>query len=169
MSLVFILNGNSFNAAGPSSLTANAAAVLRHAGNQVVELSYPHVSTSATFNALARSIARRAHGQAIGLVGFSAGGALALRLAATPGLNVRADRLRRRHGSSPPLAHAIRTSRPRAARRISWRTIRPRMSIHMPAATGSPSVPAVRRSRTASNTSGDGTTRFRIRFRMTTS
>ena len=90
MSLVFVLNGNSFNAAGPSSLTANAASVLRRAGDHVVQISYPHISNPAALDAMARSIARRTHGQAIGLVGFSAGGALALRLAATPGLDVRA-------------------------------------------------------------------------------
>lgn len=34
--LVFVLYGKSFNAAKPNSLTANAASVLRQAGNQVV-------------------------------------------------------------------------------------------------------------------------------------
>ena len=81
--LVFVLNGNSFNAAGTSSLTANAASVLRKAGEQVVQLAYPRINTVAAFNALAARIEHQAHGQAIGLVGFSAGGALALRLAAS--------------------------------------------------------------------------------------
>lgn len=88
--LVFVLNGASFAAAGPSRLTADAAAVLRHAGYRVVQLSYPAVNTAAAFEALAGRLAALAHGQAVGLVGFSAGGALALRLASTPGLKVAA-------------------------------------------------------------------------------
>jgi hypothetical protein len=88
--LIFVLNGNSFAAAGPNQLTANAAAVLRHAGNQVVQLSNPTINTPTAYNALARKIARLAHGQSLGLVGFSAGGALAMRLAAAPGLMVSA-------------------------------------------------------------------------------
>jgi dienelactone hydrolase len=88
--LIFVLNGNGFAAATPNQLTANAAAVLRQAGNQVVQLSNAAINTPAAYNALARKVVKLAHGQAIGLVGFSAGGALALRLAATPGLKVNA-------------------------------------------------------------------------------
>jgi len=89
-SLVFVFNGNSFAATGPSSLTANAAAVLRQAGNRVVQLANPAINSAAAYLSLAAAVARRAHGQSVGLVGFSAGGALALRLAAAPGLKVSA-------------------------------------------------------------------------------
>ena len=86
--LVFVLNGASFAAASPNSLTANAAAVLHRAGNQVVQLSNARINTAPAFEALAHRITTMAHGQAVGLVGFSAGGALALHVAATPGLKV---------------------------------------------------------------------------------
>jgi dienelactone hydrolase len=89
--LIVVLNGNGFEAAGPNQLTANAAAVLRQAGNQVVQLSNTTINTPAAYNALARKIVKLAHGQDIGLVGFSAGGALAIHLAATPGLKVNAE------------------------------------------------------------------------------
>ncbi len=85
--VVFVLNGASFAATGPDKLTANAAAVLHQAGNQVVQLSNPKINTPAAFQALAKRVVKLAHGQAIGLVGFSAGGALALHIAGTPGLN----------------------------------------------------------------------------------
>jgi dienelactone hydrolase len=88
--LVFVLNGNSFAAAGPNTLTANAAAVLRKAGNQVVQLSNPAIHSVAAFRSLAAKVVKLAHGQSVGLVGFSAGGALALHIAETPGLNVSA-------------------------------------------------------------------------------
>ncbi len=86
--LVFVLNGNSFAAAGPSILTANAADVLHTAGDRVVQLSYPAIQSVGAFRSLAATVVRLAHGQPVGLVGFSAGGALALRVATTPGLNV---------------------------------------------------------------------------------
>src|SRR4051794_3336515 len=88
--LVFIFNGASFAATGPNRLTANAAAVLRQAGNQVVQLATPPINSAAALQALGARLATVAHGRSVGLVGFSAGGAVALRLAATPGLNVSA-------------------------------------------------------------------------------
>jgi dienelactone hydrolase len=88
--LVFVLNGASFAAAGPNQLTASAAAVLQQAGNRVVQLSYPAINTASAFKALGRSVAKLAHGQNVGLVGFSAGGALAVHIAAAPGLRVKA-------------------------------------------------------------------------------
>jgi dienelactone hydrolase len=88
--LVFVLNGASFAATGPSHLTANAAVVLQQSGNRVVQLSNGPIHSASAYNSLARSIVKRAHGQAIGLVGFSAGGALALHIATTPGLKVEA-------------------------------------------------------------------------------
>jgi dienelactone hydrolase len=87
--LVLVLNGASFAATGPNDLTANAAEVLRQAGNPVVQLATPAINTAAAFNALAGAVVKLAHGQNVALVGFSAGGALALRLAATPGLGPR--------------------------------------------------------------------------------
>ena len=88
LTLVFVLNGNSFNAARPNSLTANAAAVLKAAGEQVVQLSNPKIGSPAALKALEAQVVKQAHGRSVGLVGFSAGGALALHIAATPGLNV---------------------------------------------------------------------------------
>jgi dienelactone hydrolase len=88
--LVFVLNGASFAATGPNGLTANAAAVLQRAGDHVVQLANPAINTASAFQALARRVVNLAHGQTVGLVGFSAGGALALHLAATPGLRVAA-------------------------------------------------------------------------------
>ena len=88
--LVVVLNGNSFNAAGPSVLTADAAAILTRAGNRVVQLSNLRINSAGELKRLAAGVARLAGGQPIGLVGFSAGGALALRIAALPGVNASA-------------------------------------------------------------------------------
>ncbi len=88
--LVFILNGNAFSPAGPNSLTADAASVLAAAGQRPVQLSYPTIATAGAVRALANQIRAMGHGQPIGLVGFSAGGALAMRLSADPSLHVTA-------------------------------------------------------------------------------
>ena len=88
--LVFVLNGNTFAATGPNALTANAAAVLRGAGEHVIELSTPTLATPAAFDRVVRQIAAVSHGQPIGLVGFSSGGVLAARLAGVASLNVSA-------------------------------------------------------------------------------
>jgi hypothetical protein len=88
--LIFVLNGNAFSPAGPNALTADAANVLHEAGNRVVQVSYPTIGTTRAYYGLARSIARMAGGQTIGLVGFSAGGTLAARLSGIPSLHVRA-------------------------------------------------------------------------------
>ena len=88
--LVFVFNGAGFGAADPNSLTANAASVLRKAGDQVVQLSYPALGTEGVVDGVARQIGAIAHGQPIGLVGFSAGGTLALHLANDPSLHVKA-------------------------------------------------------------------------------
>jgi hypothetical protein len=88
--LVFILNGNGFGAAAPSSLTANAALVLHAAGAQPVQLANPAVVTVGVFRGLERQIASLSHGRPIGIVGFSAGATLAERIAADPALNVAA-------------------------------------------------------------------------------
>jgi len=86
--LAFVLNGNAYSAAGPSSLTANAAQVLRQAGNHAVQLAYPMMATPDAFFGLERQIQSLSHGQPIGIVGFSAGGTLALRVATDTAINV---------------------------------------------------------------------------------
>ena len=89
--VLVVLNGNSFRAATPGALTADAAATLRReSGDRVVQLATPAIRSPASIQTLATSIRRVAHGQPVGLVGFSAGGALALRLAALPNLRVAA-------------------------------------------------------------------------------
>ncbi len=80
--LVFVLNGNAFAAASPDTLTANAAEVLATAGDPAVQLAYPTMATPDDFNELAHQIGSLSHGRPIGIVGFSARGSLALRLAA---------------------------------------------------------------------------------------
>jgi hypothetical protein len=87
--LVFIFNGNGFGAASPSNLTAGAGSVLRAAGDQPVQLANPAVVTAGVLLALDRQIESLSHGRPIGIVGFSAGGALAERIAADPALDVK--------------------------------------------------------------------------------
>jgi hypothetical protein len=82
------LNGNGFGAAAPSILTANASALLRAANDEPVPLAYPAISSVGAFLGLEREIKALSHGQPIGIVGFSAGGTLAERIAADPALNV---------------------------------------------------------------------------------
>ncbi len=120
--LVFVLNGNSFMAASPSILTADAASVLRRAGERPVQVSYAAITSPAAFRSLAASLVRLAHGEQVGLVGFSAGGALSLRLAATPGLDVEAvldyygvpdvRAYLARHGSDRPISGLAPFRRP---------------------------------------------------------
>lgn len=88
--LVFVLNGNAYSGVGPNGLTAQAARVLRAAGNQVVQLSYPTMATPAAYYGLVRRIAAISKGRPIGLTGFSAGGSLAARLSGDESLNVTA-------------------------------------------------------------------------------
>jgi hypothetical protein len=86
--LVFVLNGNAFSAVGPNNLTAGAAEVLRGAGDQVIQLAYPTIATPAALYGLEQRIEALSHGQPIGIVGFSAGGSLALRIATDKALHV---------------------------------------------------------------------------------
>jgi hypothetical protein len=88
--LVFVLNGSGYGAAGPSVLTDNAAQVLQAAGDRAVQLAYPALTSTAAYFGLHRQIRALSHGQPIGLVGFSAGGNLAVRLAGDPALHVTA-------------------------------------------------------------------------------
>jgi dienelactone hydrolase len=82
------LNGNGFGAAAPNALTDNAALVLRAAGVQAVQLAYPALTTPDVFAGMEREIASLSQGQPIGIMGFSAGGSLAARLAGDPALHV---------------------------------------------------------------------------------
>jgi len=88
--LVFVLNGNGFGAATPNALTANAALVLHAAGDQAVQLANPALTTTGAFFGMEREIASLSQGQPIGIVGFSAGGSLAARLAGDAALHVAA-------------------------------------------------------------------------------
>jgi len=86
--LVFVLNGNGYADARPSILTADAARVLRQAGERPIQLSYPALATPAAVAGVAAEMKALSHGQPFGIVGFSAGGSLALRLAEIPSLHV---------------------------------------------------------------------------------
>jgi hypothetical protein len=88
--LVFVLNGSGYGAAGPSGLSDNAVQVLQAAGHRAVQLAYPALTTTAAYFGLRRQIHALSHGQPIGLVGLSAGGTLAVRLAGDPALHVTA-------------------------------------------------------------------------------
>lgn len=87
--MVFLLSGDAFGAAAPSSQTRFAAADLARRGFEPVQLSYADMNSTRAFDGLANQIGRLSKGQPIGILGFSAGGALALRLAGVPGLNVK--------------------------------------------------------------------------------
>ncbi len=90
LTLVFVFNGSGFGSAKPSILTADAARVLhKAAGAQVVQLANPPLGTPGALHGIARQIESISHGQPIGIVGFSAGGTLALHLAADPKLHVK--------------------------------------------------------------------------------
>lgn len=88
--LVFVLNGNAFAAAEPGRVTQIVAADLARSGNHAIQMSTPSMDRPGSFMNLASQLKRLSKGQPIGLVGFSAGGTMAMRLAQTPGLNVKA-------------------------------------------------------------------------------
>lgn len=88
MTLVFLFSGNALGAAGPGALTQDAARILQAHGDQTIQLATPAMNSRAAFEGLARSVRRLSHGAPIGLVGFSAGGLEALRLAGEPSLHV---------------------------------------------------------------------------------
>jgi dienelactone hydrolase len=88
--LVFVLNGNGFGAANPNGLTADADAVLRAAADQAIQIAYPSINSVGAFSELEKEIEDLSHKEPIGIVGFSAGGSLALRLAGDPALDVSA-------------------------------------------------------------------------------
>jgi dienelactone hydrolase len=89
--LVFVFNGNAFAAAkADNQLTQNAAEELMAHGDPAVQMNTPPMSSPAAFYQVANQIRAISKGRPIGLMGFSAGGSLALRLSELPTLNVRA-------------------------------------------------------------------------------
>jgi hypothetical protein len=86
--LVFVINGNAFGATNPSQLTQIAADLLAAHGDRAIQISTPPIGTPGAFYALANKLLAISGGQPIGLLGFSAGGALAARLSQVPALNV---------------------------------------------------------------------------------
>jgi hypothetical protein len=89
--LVFVFNGNAFAEAKPDAEhTGLAAQELGDNGDQAVQMTTPAMEDPADFYELAGEIRAISKGQPIGLMGFSAGGALAMRLSAIPQLHVQA-------------------------------------------------------------------------------
>jgi Dienelactone hydrolase family len=89
--LVFVFNGNAFAAAQPDAEhTGLAARELAEHGDRAVQMATPAMEDPGDFYELADEIRAISKGQPIGLLGFSAGGALAMRLAAIPELHVQA-------------------------------------------------------------------------------
>lgn len=85
--LVFVFPGNALAAAGPDLPTQQAADQLLRHGDQPIQVSTPAMAGPGAFNRVVDFVRRVSQGQPIGLMGFSAGGALALRVAGQPGIN----------------------------------------------------------------------------------
>jgi hypothetical protein len=88
--LVFVFNGNGYAEAVTNQLTQQAAQVLHANGDPAVQLTTPAMDSPAAFYQLANEIRAISKGRPIGLMGFSSGGTLALRLAGLSDLNVKA-------------------------------------------------------------------------------
>jgi hypothetical protein len=89
--LVFVFNGNAFAASQPNvSQTGLAALRLTENGDRAIQLSTQAMDDPGDFYRLAGEILARSKGQPIGLMGFSAGGSLAMRLSGVADLNVKA-------------------------------------------------------------------------------
>jgi hypothetical protein len=89
--LVFVFNGNAFSNSWPDALhTQLAAQQLEAHGNRAIQMSTPSMSSPRNFDELAGQILAISKGRPIGLMGFSAGGTLAIRLSQLPKLNVKA-------------------------------------------------------------------------------
>jgi hypothetical protein len=88
--LVFVFGGNAFAESKPDRTTQLAAAQLARHGDRAIQLTTPAMNGPGAFYQLASTIRGISRGRPIGLMGFSAGGALAMRLAGLPGLNVKA-------------------------------------------------------------------------------
>jgi hypothetical protein len=89
--LVFVFNGNAFAEAKPNQQQTQLAAqqLIAH-GDRAVQMTTPAMNSPAAFYQLANEIRAISKGQPIGLVGFSAGGCLAMRLSGLRDLNVQA-------------------------------------------------------------------------------
>ncbi|MGO9600532.1 MAG: hypothetical protein ACLP7Q_21320 [Isosphaeraceae bacterium] len=87
--LVFVLNGNAYAGASPSIQTRVAAADLARRGDRAIQISYPDMNSVGAFDQLAGQIRQISRGKPIGLIGFSAGGTLALRLSQFSSLKVK--------------------------------------------------------------------------------
>ena len=88
--LVFVFNGNGYAEATPNQLTQTTAGLLNGHGDRAIQLTMPAMNGAAAFYRVGNEVRSLSKGQPIGLVGFSAGGTLALRLAGLPGLDVKA-------------------------------------------------------------------------------
>jgi Dienelactone hydrolase family len=89
--LVFVFNGNAFSASKPDTeQTGLAAQQLILHGDRAIQLSTPEMDSPRAFYHLAAEIRTLSQGRPIGLMGFSAGGALAMRLAGVADLHVQA-------------------------------------------------------------------------------
>ena len=86
--LVFDFPGNALAAASPNIPTQTAAEQLNHDGDRAIQVDTPAMNSPAAFFRLVKYVRNISQGQPIGLVGFSAGGALAMRVAGQPGINV---------------------------------------------------------------------------------
>jgi hypothetical protein len=86
--LVFVFPGNALAAAGPDLPTQLAADQLLRHGDQPIQVSTPAMNSPAAFYKVVNYVRTVSQGQPFGLIGFSAGGALALRVAGQPGLKV---------------------------------------------------------------------------------
>lgn len=89
--MVFIFNGNGYAEAEPDVLhTQLAAQQLAQHGETPVQMTTPAMNSPADFYKLAEEIRKISNGKPIGLMGFSSGGGLAMRLAGVADLNVQA-------------------------------------------------------------------------------
>jgi hypothetical protein len=89
--LVFVFNGNALAEAKPDKIHTQLAAqqLIAH-GDRAVQLTTPAMNSPRDFYQLADEIHAISKGQPIGLMGFSAGGTLAIRLSQVARLNVKA-------------------------------------------------------------------------------
>jgi dienelactone hydrolase len=90
LTVVFVFNGNGYAEATPNQLTQGTAELLNSHGDRAIQLTMPAMNGPGAFNQVASEVRSLSKGQPIGLIGFSAGGSLALRLAGVSGLNVKA-------------------------------------------------------------------------------
>jgi dienelactone hydrolase len=89
--MVFIFNGNGYAEASPDAEhTGLAAQRVAAQGDTPVQLTTPAMNSPAAFYRVADRIAEISKGEPIGLLGFSSGGGLALRLSGVASLNVKA-------------------------------------------------------------------------------